>query len=293
MDVVAAVVGGGLGAMGGLLWYDLGQGVSLQLALQRVAVAVSVGAFVLVTSMGPLLWLAGPDLWRLPASVAVTAFGVSAMVALLAGAAASGRYRSGRWFRIIEPAAIGLAVFAWIHLVRQAAVVSLLVGLGPRAVSSWLWSFPYTGLHLGQFGVGGLLIAAAPGIGFLSLRVRQWMGPRAVAPWTDLVAGLAILGCSYRLPAAVALGVLLVLGVTGRGTSVHVPMRMMALVLCLLPVDVSLQRGAVPGPGWLPTVRGDFATMDAYLHGPRHGYVVLDVGSHQTLYYEPRWVWAW
>lgn len=293
MELIASLVGGSLGAMGVLLWRDLRDGLAAHAALQRMTVGIIAGAAAAVALVGVLAALAALRGWRLSLWVAGVWLGAGALTAVFAGAFASGRCHPGRWSRVIEPVAIIVGAFAFLHIVRQVAVVSLLVGFGPGAVPGPLWFFPYTGLRPGQLLVGGLLIAAMPAIGFLIVRVRRRMGTRAAVLAGNALLGLALLGWSYRLPAAIALVALVVLDATRRVPKARRWAWVAIVALSLLPVDVSLQRGTSPGPRFLPTVAGDFTSMDAFLNGPRYGYVVLDTGSHQTLYYEPRWVWAW
>jgi len=293
MEVLAALAGGGLAALGALLRWDLRRGVSADLAFERVAVAVLSGAVVLVTFVGFLLCLATLGIWRISDWLALTYLGLAALAAGVVAVVVSGRHRESQWSSAIQIVSLVLGAAALLHLVRQAAVVCLLVGFGPRAVPAWLWYFPFTGLQPDQLGTGGLALAAIPAVGLLSVRASQRWGVRGRAIVTDALLGLCLLALSYRLIGAVAVAALLVFDARIQRQGRRVALWVVIVVLCLVPVDISLQNGAVPGPRWLPTIAGDFTSMDAYLHGPKHGYVVLDTGSHQILYYEPRWEWAW
>jgi hypothetical protein len=294
MEVVAALVASVAGAMGALLWLDLSAEMPIHAALARMTVGgVTSVAVLFVLPLGVLLGMATTGT-KIPSEwFAVGWLAIGVIAAPVAAAFVTGRYQPGRRSWVIEWMAIAWGVLAWLHIVRQVAVVFLLVGLGPAAVPGAVWQFPYTGLRLDQLAVGALVITAIPGIGFVGLRVRQWKGRRTAALVSDGLFGLMLLAAAYRLPAALVLLVLLALGALGRPRLGRRWVWATIVALSILPIDVSFQHGARGGPGFLPTMKGDFVSLDAFLHGPRHGYVVLDTGSHQTLYYEPRWVWAW
>jgi hypothetical protein len=293
MEALAAVAASGLAGLGALLWSDSRRGVSAELAVERLAVAVMCGALVLATSVGVFLWVATLGIWRISDWTAAAYLGLCALAAAATAVFVSGRHRTSQWSPAIQVVSLLLGVAALLHILRQAAVVCLLVGFGPGAVPVWLWYFPFTGLQPGQLGVAGLALAAIPAVGLLGIRARRRWGVRAALIITDALLALCLLALSYRLVGALAVVGLLLFDAKTQGKGGRVALWVLIVMLCLAPVDVSLQSGAVPGPRWLPTTAGDFTSMDAFLHGPKHGYVVLDTGSHQILYYEPRLVWAW
>jgi hypothetical protein len=203
--------------------------------------------------------------------------------------------RMTQWFsRLVEGAACLLGVFALAVVLRQALVVFCLVTLGPLTIGRAGWSV------LGAFGslpsyasVGAFAISVTPAAGFLWLRTRSRLSPRVAAGLVQVVLGLALLGYSYRFTALAAIfGVLIAQWYarpSDRSRQLMLTAWVLIIVLCFLPLDVSLQ--AFPGrPHLAPAVSG-LLTGSAFTKAGR-GEVVI-VGYCDSLYDEPRWVWVW
>ncbi len=295
MEVVAALVAGIVGAMSALLWFDMSEGLALHAALARMTIGGFAAAAVLfVLPLGVLLvCMAMTGLRITQEEFLVSWLAVEVVVAPAAVAFVTGRYRPGRRASVVEAVAIIWGTLAWVVFARQLVVVSLLVGLGPVSIPEALWGFPFRELRPDQVRVGVLLLTAIPAVGFIGLRLQRWAGRRIATLICDGLFGVALLAGAYRLPAVLAFIALLVLDTIGRSNLSRRWVWVIIVVLSVLPFDISLQKGALAEPGLVPIVKGDFSTLDAFQHGPRYGHVVLDTGSHQTLYYEPRWVWVW
>lgn len=297
MELVAAVLSGVMGALAALWWLDLNQGMLPRAACARLAIGAATAAaalfgvlFVAVLALSAVSAGTWPDWSTVLAGVVWLLTGL--LAAPTAAALASGRYSPGSRKWVVEAVAVAWGLVAWLHIIRQVAVLSRLVAFGPIAVPWALWHFPYVGVQPGQVGMVALLITGVPAAAFAVVRLRTWQGARAAAALRDALLGLGLLGASYRLPALVVVVALVGKHLVAGHQSIRRWLCGVAVLLCLLPMDISLQRGRASRPQFLPTMKGDF-TMAGWRHGPRYGYVVLDTGSHQTLYYEPRWVLVW
>jgi hypothetical protein len=156
------------------------------------------------------------------------------------------------------------------------------------------WLFDHTSFSaLDSVQTGGLLILTFPMTAFASARLRPTVSLRA-GLLVDGMAGLALLGWSYRFTAKLALVAVVAASVAAArfrlGSHAGAAARVLIVLFAVAPLDVTF-RGR--GRYWrvMPAVAGDFASMDQVVNGPKYGYVV--VGSGMALFNEPRCFFVW
>lgn len=129
---------------------------------------------------------------------------------------------------------------------------------------------------------------ALPFAALLTVRMGRQFGGWVGVVAGEVLFGVILLGWSYRLAGLVGLGALVIHRLITRSSAVRPWAYAVLVVLFLLPVDVSLQRGGTHGLRFLPARGGDY-TGDALRDPPRYGFVFIAEG----FYYSPRWVWVW
>lgn len=155
------------------------------------------------------------------------------------------------------------------------------------------WSFSILGdLEAGQRQV--LAVSLVPLTVIVGFRARQRFGARAASIFTQCVLGTVALVFSYRLAGIVALVV--VLGAELVLDMPPVKLRalwaawVLALVFCLLPIDVSLRRFPGRGARFVPAVAGCLGP-DAFRKDAAGDIVI--VGGDDPGYFEPVWIVVW
>lgn len=155
------------------------------------------------------------------------------------------------------------------------------------------WSFSL----LGDLGAGQRQVMAAslvPLTVIVGFRAQQRFGARAAVLLTHGLLGAVALALSYRLT-----GMVVLLVVLGAEALLHMPpVRLrtlwlawaLALALCLLPVDISLRRFPGRGARLVPAVAG-CPGPDAFRKDAAGDIVI--VGGDDPGYLEPTWIVVW
>lgn len=284
MTALAIAVPGVLGAASALLLLDLRQGMAAQGAVDRIAVGLGtvVGALYLVG----ILIISGVVSRRAENPLMI------ALICLFPGSLAlgSGLRRSLRCAWLVEVLTIAVGGVGWLLILRRAVQVGSIVTLGPFS-APWAWSLPNWVPYMLLESTWGYLLTpfALPFAAFIALRVSRHWGGVAGLVAGEVLLGVVLLGWSYRLAGLVALCGLILHRLVTRTPALRSPwVYALVVVVSILPIDVSLQRGGANHLRFLPGRGGDY-TAEALRDPPAHGFVLVGEG----LYYSPRLVWVW
>jgi hypothetical protein len=279
---MAFVVPGVLAIAGAPLWLDVSKGMKAQHAVDRMAVGLG--------STVALLYLAGLLSERRVFSHRAENLTVLVLLCLspLLVALGSGLRRPQRYAWFVEAVIVAVGGIGWLLILRRAVLVSSMVALGPSVawaceVPRWI---PYSLLD----SAWGFLLTplALPFAAMSALRVDRHWSRTAAAFVGECLFGVILLAWAYRLAGVVAICVLLSYRLITRATALWPRVYALVVLLCILPVDVSLQRGGVNGLRFLPGRGGDY-TGEVLRDPPSHGFVLVGEG----FYYSPRVLWVW
>ncbi len=214
-------------------------------------------------------------------------------------ASAAVSWRASRWSSwVVEIVTCLLGAYVALLLTRQLLWAFSVVALGPLSTAeAFVWHvvsrLEFLG-HMSHQELSVLAFAAPLGGAFLALRIRRQFGNRGAALLVEAAAGLALLAVSYRLASLLGLAAIVAVPMVVRSNTTASRFRAVAwpfvLLLCLAPVDVSLQ--AYPSRAhWAPTISGLLA--GSAFEKAEQGELVVVGGCSGAPHYPPRWVWVW
>lgn len=282
MTGMALVIPAILSTVAAPLALDLRDGVAAQKAANRMAAGVSAGLGALC--LVGLLMDVGVLSRQADVPVLIAVFGFPLNVALW-----SDLRKPGRLAWVGELAVCLLGGVGWLLILRRAVLVSAVILVGPLPGFT-LWNRPmWVPWDLLDHDARGFILMAfaLPFAVLLTLRVRRHFGEWCGTITGEVLAGVLLLGWSYRLVGAIGLSVLFMHRLIARSHVVRPWTYALLGLLFLQPVDVSIQRSAAHGCHFLPARGGDY-TADALGDPPAHGFVFIAEG----FYYSPRWIWV-
>jgi hypothetical protein len=280
---MALVVPGVLAVAGAPLWLDMSSGMKVEHAVDRIAVGL--GSTVALFYLAGLLSQTHVFSHR---SENLTALVLLCLTPVLV-AVGSGVRRPQRYGRFVEAVVVALGGLGWLLIFRRAVLVSSMVALGPSAASG-VWDVPSWMPYDLLDSTWGFLLTplALPFAAMVALRVDRHWSRTAAAAAAECLFGVVLLGWAYRLAGVVAICVLLSYRLMTHATALRPRAYVLVVLLCILPVDVTFQRGGVNGLRFLPGRGGDY-TGEVLRDPPAHGFVLVGEG----FYYSPRSLWVW